>query len=62
MPIVPVDDLDDPRIADYRDVPDPVLLRQRGLFVAESRLVVRELLAHRRLIHEVAAGHVRRTR
>ena len=49
MPIVPVDDLDDPRIADYRDVPDPVLLRQRGLFVAESRLVVRELLAHRRL-------------
>ena len=49
MPIVPVADPDDPRLADYRDVPDPVLLRERGLFVAESRLVVRALLAHSRL-------------
>ena len=44
MPIVAVEDLDDPRLVDYRDVPDPVLLRERGLFVAESRLVVRTLL------------------
>ncbi len=49
MPILPVDDPDDPRLADYRDVPDPMLLRDRGLFVAESRLVVRELLTHPRL-------------
>ena len=49
MPILPVDDPDDPRLADYRAVPDPVLLRQRGLFAAESRLVVRELLTHPRL-------------
>ncbi len=49
MPILPVDDPDDPRLTSYRDVPDPVLLRSRGLFVAESRLVVRELLAHPRL-------------
>ena len=49
MPIVAVDDPDDPRLVDYRDVPDPVLLRERGLFVAESRLVVRTLLEHARL-------------
>ena len=49
MPILPVDALDDPRLADYSGVPDPILLRHRGLFVAESRLVVRELLTHSRL-------------
>ena len=49
MPIVPIDELDDPRLEDYRNVPDPVLLRKRGLFVAESRFVVRELLSHQRL-------------
>ena len=44
MPIVSIDLLDDPRIADYRAVPDPELLRCRGLFVAEGRLVVRTML------------------
>src|SRR3989339_1708795 len=44
VPAVPVTDLDDPRIADYRDVSDAVLLERRGLFVAEGRLVVRRLL------------------
>jgi tRNA G18 (ribose-2'-O)-methylase SpoU len=48
MPVVPIDDLDDPRIADYRNVPDPALLAERGVFVAEGRLVVRALLASRR--------------
>jgi tRNA G18 (ribose-2'-O)-methylase SpoU len=42
--IVPLDDLDDPRLADYRNVPDPELLRERRMFVAEGRLVVRQLL------------------
>jgi tRNA G18 (ribose-2'-O)-methylase SpoU len=42
-------DLDDPRVADYRSVPDPELLRRRGLFVAEGREVVRRLLASTRL-------------
>ena len=46
MPIVPVDDPLDARLHDFRAVPDPVLFRRRGLFVAESRFVVRELLAH----------------
>jgi tRNA G18 (ribose-2'-O)-methylase SpoU len=43
----PITSLDDTRVADYRNVPDPVLLRERGLFVAEGRLVVRYVLAHR---------------
>ncbi|MDO8835583.1 MAG: RNA methyltransferase [Vicinamibacterales bacterium] len=45
VPIEYVQQADDPRIADYRGVPDPVLLRERGVFVAEGRLVVRTLLA-----------------
>ena len=44
MPILSIDDIDDPRIADYRNVPDRELLERRGLFVAEGRLVVRRLL------------------
>lgn len=46
MPIISVDDPNDPRLLDYRDIPDPALLRERGVFIAESRLVVRELLTH----------------
>ena len=49
MPIEPVYDPRDPRLRDFHAVPDPVLLHRRGLFVAESRFVVRELLAHPRL-------------
>ena len=43
--IIPVADLSDPRLDDYRNVPDPELLRARGLFIAEGRHVVRRLLA-----------------
>ena len=49
MPIVPIDDAHDSRIAAYRNVPDGVLLRELGLFVAEGRLVVRQLLAASRV-------------
>lgn len=42
---VPIDALDDPRIADYRHVVDPDHVRARSLFVAEGRLVVARLLA-----------------
>src|SRR6266542_5904150 len=35
---------DDPRIAPYRSVADAELVRSRGLFVAEGRLVVRRVL------------------
>ena len=46
--LVPIDSLDDPRVAAYRDIPDPDLLRRHGVFVAEGRQVVRHLLASRR--------------
>ncbi len=39
---------DDPRVAAYRDVRDAELLRARGLFMAEGRLVVRRVLEDRR--------------
>ena len=42
--LIHVVDPDDQRIADYRNVPDPDLLIQRSLFVAEGRLVVRRLI------------------
>lgn len=44
MPVIRVDDLSDPRLADFRHVPDPELLRRGAIFVAEGRLVVRTLL------------------
>jgi tRNA G18 (ribose-2'-O)-methylase SpoU len=37
--------LDDPRVAAYRDLREGRLLDEQGCFVAESRLVVRRLLA-----------------
>jgi tRNA G18 (ribose-2'-O)-methylase SpoU len=43
--IATIDDLDDPRVAEYRNIPDPELLRAHGVFVAEGRQVVRQLLA-----------------
>jgi tRNA G18 (ribose-2'-O)-methylase SpoU len=46
--MVTIADLDDPRLAEYRNVPDPELLRAHGVFVAEGRQVVRHLLASAR--------------
>lgn len=46
MPLVHIDSPDDPRVAEYRDVGDPELLRDRGLFVGEGRLVVRRVIGH----------------
>jgi tRNA G18 (ribose-2'-O)-methylase SpoU len=46
--IVTIDDSDDPRLAEYRNIPDPELLRAHGVFVAEGRQVVRQLLASNR--------------
>jgi tRNA G18 (ribose-2'-O)-methylase SpoU len=39
-----VEDLNDPRVALYRGLRDPELLRDHGVFIAEGRLVVRRLL------------------
>lgn len=48
MPIIPVHSFDDPQLSDFRVVADHDALRERGLFVAESRLVVRALLGNPR--------------
>ena len=45
MPVVPLDSADDPRVQDYRAVREPELVRRRGLFIAEGRLVVARLVA-----------------
>ena len=39
-----VEQNEDRRLADYRDVKDPAWLRERGLFLAEGRVCVRALL------------------
>jgi tRNA G18 (ribose-2'-O)-methylase SpoU len=48
VPTEHIQDVFDPRLADYGDIPDPVLLREHGVFVAEGRMVVRALLEERR--------------
>ena len=42
--LVAITTLDDPRVSDYQHLMDPAQLIARGLFVAEGRLVVRQLL------------------
>ena len=62
MRIVCISDPDDPRVSAYVAVRDPELVRARGLFVAEGRLVVERLIAERRyaiqsiLLSEAAFG------
>jgi tRNA G18 (ribose-2'-O)-methylase SpoU len=48
MTLVQLESLDDPRIADYRIVAEPEIVRVRGLFVAEGRRVVERLIGERR--------------
>ncbi len=45
MPIVPVETLDDSRVAAYATLRDAELVKARGVFVAEGRLVVERLIA-----------------
>jgi tRNA G18 (ribose-2'-O)-methylase SpoU len=47
MPML-VDSLDDPRLADYRDIEDDRLRDRSGAFAVETREVVRRLLRERR--------------
>lgn len=49
MPIIRIDDGQDPRLGDYAGVRAPALLKERGLLIAEGRFVVRRLLDSRRL-------------
>jgi tRNA G18 (ribose-2'-O)-methylase SpoU len=42
--LLPIDSLADPRVADYQHIADHQHMLERGLFIAEGRLVVRRLL------------------
>jgi tRNA G18 (ribose-2'-O)-methylase SpoU len=53
MRVIRIETLEDPRVDDYRSVPDPDLLRRRGLFVAEGRLVVERLLESRHRVRSL---------
>src|SRR5688572_14667027 len=44
MPLVRIDAADDPRVADYQGAAEPELVRSRGLFIAEGRLVVARVI------------------
>jgi tRNA G18 (ribose-2'-O)-methylase SpoU len=48
MNITPIADAADPRLESYRHLTDATLLRHRGLFVAEGRLVIERVLADAR--------------
>lgn len=52
MNLATIVDPADPRLRDYRGVSDAVLLRDRGLFVAEGRLVVERVLGSGRYVVE----------
>src|SRR4051812_42434810 len=60
MAVERIDRADDPRVAAYRGVRDGDLVRARGLFVAEGRLIVRRVLEdaryrmHSILVNEAA--------
>jgi tRNA G18 (ribose-2'-O)-methylase SpoU len=66
VPIVPVDDLDDPRLADYVHLRAPsrrmALERERGIFTVEGRLSIEALLDSRYEVRSlfVAEEHVAR--
>lgn len=66
MPIVPVADLDDPRLADYAHLRAPsrrmALERERGIFTVEGRLSIEALLESRYAVRSlfVAEEHVAR--
>ena len=48
--MVAISDPLDPRLADYRNIPDSELVERRGIFIAEGRLVVQRLLNDSRFV------------
>ena len=45
MPVTRIDSIADPRLADYRDLPNRNPGRTSGRFIAEGRLLVERLVA-----------------
>ncbi|MCS7032384.1 MAG: RNA methyltransferase, partial [Phycisphaerae bacterium] len=44
MPIVPIESLDDPRVAAYCNLKDRELAARHGRFIAEGEFIVRRLI------------------
>jgi tRNA G18 (ribose-2'-O)-methylase SpoU len=67
MPFLRISGPHDPRVAEYRHMSDGELVRARGLFVAEGRLIVERLIDARRcavrsvLVSDAAARQMNRT-
>ncbi len=67
MKPIRMETIDDPRIADFKHIPDPVRLRAGGAFVTEGRLAVSRLIANSRfrvraiLVTPAALGVLRGT-
>lgn len=55
MPLIPIQNLDDPRLACYRDLNQRNLTRLSGLFIAEGEKVVERLLASRFAVESLLA-------
>jgi tRNA G18 (ribose-2'-O)-methylase SpoU len=51
--VVPVDDVTDPRLSDYRHLKDRDLSSEGGRFIAESERVVRRLLDSGLVVHSI---------
>jgi tRNA G18 (ribose-2'-O)-methylase SpoU len=64
MPVIVIDDADDPRLSDYVGLSDPELRRRvesdRGFFVAESPHVVEALLRSSRRVRSVLVTPIQR--
>ncbi|HXI56639.1 MAG TPA: RNA methyltransferase [Polyangia bacterium] len=56
---IPISDVDDPRLADYRHLKERQLNAESGRFIAESERVVRRLLESRLRVHSVLATPTR---
>jgi tRNA G18 (ribose-2'-O)-methylase SpoU len=55
MPLLPIADLEDPRLLPYRDLTQRNLIRQSGLFIAEGEKVVRRLIESPFPVHSLLA-------
>jgi len=62
MPVVPIDNLDDPRLEPYRDLTDRHLAVVSDRFIAEGELVVRRLLQSGLRVESLLLGDQRAER
>ncbi len=62
MPLIPVNAIDDPRLAPYRELNQRNLTRQSGLFIAEGDKLAERLIASRFPVDSLLAGPVQADR